>query len=575
MVPGGQYEAQDNGKQPVQNQEHNSTSNSPNQAQALGINKDHETAMPLNSHGVNNNQHSPESPGGKVPLHLSVTTPSQPPLSPEPNIGNQMSQSTNGSPVESHIKNGRKKNQEGHLWATGETNTPKAVTPVALVFQPTASSPVAKVTSGDIDAPDRHFLVRSAQIKEQGYLSKTPVAAARKASTGVQSGERMDTKVTPLARHKPHIAIKSQVRPTERPAPPGQWANFSEAIRVHDTLTNEYVFSDKDLDIAELDNNVLNNNSLSGERKLQQLLEPVQEQQKGFEFETLTMENHRLSTKLQSVSKDSQTINPQAVEPAAHVVVSGALTELLEAHRGIAGTHEEVWEYGAEYTSQMAKLVNEITSASKHIEGLQYDLMDVQPKIENDKDKPRDFETQEAMEQTSFVSLESEGIFEAMEGSPLAEYLLMPEIEAPPQEGVTTSPAPAPVAMVDVAHTFVQSVACQTVDVDVLDVACCTDVAVVDVSMQTDAKIFLEMKDTPVQTEPVIISESGWWRGLMLVFLMLIWVFLIFWNRNGQQQMWLEANDGSGLAPISSIFFLPELRYNLNVWLQVDRVMLG
>lgn len=120
-----------------------------------------------------------------------------------------------------------------------------------------------------------------------------------------------------------------------------------------------------------------------------------------------------------------------------------------------------------------------------------------------------------------------------------------------------------------------------------IDVSTSTQTGKVDVleaSAQTDtAASVREMRDVLVQTEPVtVLAGSGIRRGIRLALMMLAWAVIILWGHKEDQQLWLDANGVSRAALVgirdTSLGPFPwfeQLRYDLVVWLQVDRVLPG
>ncbi|OJD19172.1 hypothetical protein AJ78_00874 [Emergomyces pasteurianus Ep9510] len=93
-----------------------------------------------------------------------------------------------------------------------------------------------------------------------------------------------------------------------------------------------------------------------------------------------------------------------------------------------------------------------------------------------------------------------------------------------------------------------------------------------------------DMKGVLVQTEPPVtaLRGSGVGRGFRLALIMLAWAVIILWGHKEDQQLWLEANGLSQVAlvgirdrSLGPFPWLERLRYDLIVWLQVDRVLPG
>ncbi|KKZ68536.1 hypothetical protein EMCG_05822 [[Emmonsia] crescens] len=120
-----------------------------------------------------------------------------------------------------------------------------------------------------------------------------------------------------------------------------------------------------------------------------------------------------------------------------------------------------------------------------------------------------------------------------------------------------------------------------------IDISASTQTGKVDVleaSAQTDtAASVREMRDVLVQTEPVtVLAGSGLRRGIRLALMMLAWAVVILWGYKEDQQLWLDANGVSRAALVgirdTSLGPFPwfeQLRFDLVVWLQVDRVLPG
>ncbi|WEW56393.1 hypothetical protein PRK78_001836 [Emydomyces testavorans] len=645
MAPNRQNKtAQNKGKQPIRNQGQNPTSTTPNQPQGSGVNKGKQPATPQGSQGAgsSNGNNKPASAGSQVPLRLRATMPGQPPRDSGANAGSQTTQSTSGSPAVSQKKKKNKnknknKNQQGRQEPTGPTSTPMTGAPVTVAAPATSSNPVAKTPSGNLNVSTQEFAIRLAAMREGSVVNRAP--------TGVPSGGNVDNQAKPVATRDPQTApIRRRGNPV-RPAP-GQWATFAEQIRAHDGLSDHYVYSDKGLDITELDKQlgdstirdveklrrlreiVIAQNRILGARNkmihgLEQIIKDLDAEKKQWQqdkesmqteadeqaemltlqieeleaqldrldrkIEDLAVENHSLVVQL--LLKDPQPIEQQAAEFAARVVTSdeSASATQLEGQGEIAKIHNEVGENGLEQqglteqvvdkskltkgdqsASQVPEESDEITSAGKGLEG---DSSEIQHRSKDDNCE--ELEAQQAVERNLFVSLEGEGVFGAMGNVSLAEDSSLPDTKAPLHKVVDGYTQTASAASVDVVDAEMQTV---EVEVDTLEASTQT-VWAEDVLSETQigGEVSSKTKDGSVQTEPVIISEGRWWRGFILVLLMLLWAFIImFWGQNGEQQMWLEANTVSYVGDMSaSPFWLQELRYNLSDWLQIDRVMLG
>ncbi|KLJ05651.1 hypothetical protein EMPG_09361 [Blastomyces silverae] len=131
----------------------------------------------------------------------------------------------------------------------------------------------------------------------------------------------------------------------------------------------------------------------------------------------------------------------------------------------------------------------------------------------------------------------------------------------------------------------------QTVKLDVLEASTQTEVEemvhevkMLEASTQTDkAAGAREMIDMLVQTEPVTVTQgSELARSLRLALIMFAWAAIILWGHKEDQRLWLDANGVSRAAlvgmrdrSLGPFLWIEQLRYELVVWLQVDRVLPG
>ncbi|KAL2364995.1 hypothetical protein RJZ56_002044 [Blastomyces dermatitidis] len=131
----------------------------------------------------------------------------------------------------------------------------------------------------------------------------------------------------------------------------------------------------------------------------------------------------------------------------------------------------------------------------------------------------------------------------------------------------------------------------QTVKLDSLEASTQTEVGakvhevkMVEASTQTDiAAGVCETKDVLVQTEPVTVTQgSELARSLRLALIMFAWAAIILWGHKEDQRLWLDANGVSraGLVgmrdrSLGPFLWIEQLRYELIVCLQVDRVLPG
>ncbi|KAK2774213.1 hypothetical protein FQN53_003723 [Emmonsiellopsis sp. PD_33] len=102
------------------------------------------------------------------------------------------------------------------------------------------------------------------------------------------------------------------------------------------------------------------------------------------------------------------------------------------------------------------------------------------------------------------------------------------------------------------------------------------------IETKTDAHAS-EVKDASVQaTEQTISSpQSRSRRFLMFLFIIVVWVMIILWGQD-EESLWLEANDISRAAFVGTrdrtlgpFPWLETLRFDLIVWMQIDRVLPG
>ncbi|KAK2805522.1 hypothetical protein FQN50_006146 [Emmonsiellopsis sp. PD_5] len=92
-----------------------------------------------------------------------------------------------------------------------------------------------------------------------------------------------------------------------------------------------------------------------------------------------------------------------------------------------------------------------------------------------------------------------------------------------------------------------------------------------------------EVKDALVQTTEQVIASprSRLRRFLMIIFIIVVWVMIILWGQD-EESLWLEANDISRAAFVGTrdrtlgpFPWLETLRFDLIVWIQIDRVLPG
>ncbi|EAS30639.3 uncharacterized protein CIMG_06118 [Coccidioides immitis RS] len=591
MAPKSQSNAsKGKGKRAAGNQGQNPTSTTPNQSQGSGGNsKGKQPATPQSSQGARrrNGKKKPAPAGNQVPLHLRVTKPSQSPHNP----AGQPTQSSSGpsssqSPKPSNTGKGRQQQQP-----SGPTT-------------PLAGPPASKLPSGAVDPSSRQFDSRLAAMREGSVAKGTPARESGLGKAGVQSGTNVANPTNAAVVHRQKTARRPE-RPAVRtpvcPAP-GAWATYMGQISAHDEMSDLYVQGGKGLDSAALEK-MLADSSRSGEEKLQKLKEvvlalgricegrnqtiralkedyarlfPRRELWEEEKEIMLSLANQReneilqqldkaetrcrflleenLELKAQLESKEEQSAESNAVKAADWAAIAGGEVAEDNTEVGENGLEQQVptkseLEIGDEALTQAIEAAKEITTAGKHVECLR----DAAAQVPSEDDKNLgDLEADQAVERNLLVSLESEGVVDASTIT-----------EAPVSEFVEASTQTAPAASVEVVDTSMQTVK--------------VEVAVLEALTQTEADVPPETSDSLVQTEPVIISEGRWGRGLLLVFLMLLWAFITLWGRSGDQQIWLEANTVvSEVGGMSAWpFWLQELRFDLSDWLQIDRVMLG
>ncbi|EER39166.1 conserved hypothetical protein [Histoplasma capsulatum H143] len=98
-------------------------------------------------------------------------------------------------------------------------------------------------------------------------------------------------------------------------------------------------------------------------------------------------------------------------------------------------------------------------------------------------------------------------------------------------------------------------------------------------SSQTEA----DMTDALVQTEPVtVLQGSGLARGIRLALIMFAWAAIMLWGHKEDQRLWLDANGVSRASLVAirdrslgPFLWLEQLKFELILWLQVDRVLPG
>ncbi|PGH09013.1 hypothetical protein AJ79_05808 [Helicocarpus griseus UAMH5409] len=104
-----------------------------------------------------------------------------------------------------------------------------------------------------------------------------------------------------------------------------------------------------------------------------------------------------------------------------------------------------------------------------------------------------------------------------------------------------------------------------------------------DALVQTEAGASTSQRDAGAQTEPVtVLQGSGLRRALKLALIMLVWAAIVTWGHKEDQKLWLDANDVSRTALIGlrerslgPFPLIDQLRFNLIVWLDLDRVLPG
>ncbi|EDN06293.1 predicted protein [Histoplasma mississippiense (nom. inval.)] len=109
-------------------------------------------------------------------------------------------------------------------------------------------------------------------------------------------------------------------------------------------------------------------------------------------------------------------------------------------------------------------------------------------------------------------------------------------------------------------------------------------VALLEASTQTDRNYGAwEMTDVLVQTEPVTaLQGSGLARGIRLALIMFAWATIMLWGHKEDQRLWLDANGVSRASLVAirdrslgPFLWLEQLKFELILWLQVDRVLPG
>ncbi|OAX83556.1 hypothetical protein ACJ72_02086 [Emergomyces africanus] len=146
--------------------------------------------------------------------------------------------------------------------------------------------------------------------------------------------------------------------------------------------------------------------------------------------------------------------------------------------------------------------------------------------------------------------------------------------------GSTQKEADVGVHMVTMLEASTQTV----VEIDISNSTQTRKVGVFEASTQTYiANGVCDMRDVQVQTDPVtVLRGSGVGQKIRLALIMLAWVVIIHWGHTKDQQLWLEANGLTHSAfvgirdrSLGPFPWLEQLRYDLIIWLQIDRVLPG
>ncbi|EGC44797.1 conserved hypothetical protein [Histoplasma capsulatum var. duboisii H88] len=147
-------------------------------------------------------------------------------------------------------------------------------------------------------------------------------------------------------------------------------------------------------------------------------------------------------------------------------------------------------------------------------------------------------------------------------------------------EGSSQTEADVRVHTVKMLEAFSQT----TVGIDFSTSPQTDTVALLEASTQTDRNYgACEMTDALVQTEPVtVLQGSGLARGIRLALIMFAWAAIMLWGHKEDQRLWLDANRVSRASLVAirdrslgPFLWLEQLKFELILWLQVDRVLPG
>ncbi|EEP79422.1 predicted protein [Uncinocarpus reesii 1704] len=592
MAPNRQNNGSRNkGKQSGRKQGQNPTSTTRNQSEGSGVKRGSQSATPQSSQaaGRGNGNSQQAAPAAQVPLRLRATMPGRPSSNPG---ATAQGQPTSSAPPKSQTA---KNNRTGQQQPTGPTTPLAGQEPAAVASPAAATRLIQKTGRGIFDLTTRFGASSWAAAKGGIEAAKTPVSVGGQTATGVQSG-------TIVNRGWP-VANRGQ------PTASSQWSSWSYQLQYHSSFLELYTDENHGLSADRIDL-LLDDSTISTAEKfchfremslaMDRVLRAKAQEINGLRKEILSLDakqrdlllemeaqqlqaDERAETLVEEAeqdARDAQNLQDRleheiwtlaeenlyllgCLEPKESEQASVASERLADNHDEVGGTGLEPdtpikseLTTGEESVSQILETLDEIASAGKHLERLQDETED-QHQSEVDNDTIGDLEADQAVERNLFVSMESEGVSDAV-GFAMADE----------PSGMDAS---LPKFVDNSTQTCVDNVDGSTQTVEPVEVA------LLETSTQTEAEVPLETQDSLVQTEPVIISKSRWWRGLVLVFLMLLWAFIVLWSRSDDQQMWLEANtlvsDVGDMSAWPS--WLEELRFDLSNWLQVDRVMLG
>lgn len=120
----------------------------------------------------------------------------------------------------------------------------------------------------------------------------------------------------------------------------------------------------------------------------------------------------------------------------------------------------------------------------------------------------------------------------------------------------------------------------QTMEAKTADASIQTPLDIQDASTQTECLV--EVEETAVPHEVMDSQAHQRWNAILLAFLMLVWAAILLWGHKEDGAVWLRANEVTrrtlvGLRDRSfgPIPWLESLGYQLIVWVDADRVLLG